>query len=185
MKSSSRVYGKKEFVGILNKAIYSILKYRKQFKSLDKEFVTNIMLAVTEVNGCQLCNYYHTKQAIDSGIDDQELASILSGSLENVKKEEAQALMFAQHYASMKSEYSEETFEKVIAHYGKEKAYGILTAIRLISFGNCYGIQYGNLKSRFTKSGRIEGSKLSTELFILISVVFLVPILVLINLFKK
>lgn len=184
-ENSARVYQKMEFIKILNKAVYSILKYRKDFKKLNKDFVTNIMLAVTEVNGCQLCNYYHTKHAIDSGINDQELASILSGTLENVKEEEAQALMFAQHYASVKSEYSEETFQKVVAHYGKSEAYGILTAIRLISFGNAHGIQYGNFKSRFTIKGRVKDSKLSTELFIMLSPIILVPTLFVVNVFRK
>lgn len=185
MNSESRIYLKREFVGILNKATYSILKYGKYKRMINKEFETNIMLAVTEVNGCQACNYFHTKHAIESGISDEELKSLLSGDHLNVKKEEAMALMFAQHYASEKEQYSEESFEKVKEHYSKEEAYGILTVIRLISFGNAHGINTGNLKSRFTKKGKVKDSKLFNELFIILSPIVLLPVFLIINLFKR
>lgn len=183
--SESRIFSKREFVSIVNKATYSMVKYRKNLKRISKDFNTNIMLAVTEVNGCQLCNYFHTKHAIDSGISDEELQSILSGDHKFVKPEEAQALMFAQHYASEKEEYSEETFDKVIEHYGTEQAYGILAVLTLITFGNANGISVGNFKSRFTKTGRVQGSRLINELFIIISPLFLIPIMFIINLFKR
>lgn len=182
---TARIYGKREFVGEVNKMAYSIAKYRKELKLIDQDFKTNIMLAVTEVNGCRACNYYHTKHAIDSGIDDQELQSLLSGDLKYVKKEEAQALMFAQHYASEKGNYSKETFEKIKEHYGKEKAYGILATIRLISFGNAHGINAGNIKSRFTKEGKIKESSIINELFIVLSPIVLLPVLIIGNLFRK
>ena len=185
IEKTSRIYGKREFVGILNQAMYSVVKYRKNIKLVSKEFQTNIMLAVTEVNGCQICNYFHTKNAIDQGISDKELQSILSGDQINVKPEEAKALMFAQYYASEKEDYSEETFQKIIDYYGKEKAFGILTAIRLISFGNAYGIYFGNFKRRFTKQGRVKGSKLINELFIIISPIVLIPCTIFLNIFKK
>ena len=160
-------------------------KYRKFMKLISKEFQTNIMLSVTEVNGCQACSYFHTKHAIDSGISDAELQSILSGDHKNVKPEEAQALFFAQHYASEKGDYSEETFDKVKANYGEFKAYGILAVIRMISFGNAYGINYGNLKDRFTQKGKVKNSKLSTELFVLLSPIVLFPLTIIVNMFKK
>lgn len=183
--SEARIYGKREFVKIVSTATYSILKYRKFMKLLSKEFQTNIMLSVTEVNGCQACSYFHTKHAIDSGISDEELQSLLSGDHKNVKPEEAQALLFAQHYASEKEDYSKETFAKIIEHYGKEKAYGILAAVTLISFGNAYGISYGNFKSRFTKKTSIQNSKIINELFILCSPIILFPLTMIINVFKK
>ncbi|BCR35230.1 carboxymuconolactone decarboxylase family protein [Mariniplasma anaerobium] len=183
--SISRIYGKREFIKIVSKATYSMVKYRKFMKLLTKEFQTNIMLSVTEVNGCQACSYFHTKHAIDSGISDEELQSLLSGDHKNVKPEEAQALVFGQHYASEKENYSKDTFQKVIEHYGKEKAYGILATATLISFGNAYGINYGNLKSRFTKNGRVKNSKIYNEVFILISPIILLPITMIINVFRK
>lgn len=182
---TSRIYGKREFIKIMNKATYSILKYRKCLKLISKEFQTNLMLSVTEVNGCQICSYYHTKNAIDSGISDEELQSLLSGDLQHVKEDEAKALMFAQHYAFEKGNYSEETFEKVIDYYGEKKAYGILATIRMISFGNAVGINAGNFKRRFTKSGKVDGSKIVNELFIILSPVICMPIFFIVNIFRK
>lgn len=183
--SESRIYGKREFIKIMSKATYSIVKYRKCMKLISKEFRTNLMLSVTEVNGCRICSYYHTKNAIDSGISDEELQSLLSGNHKNVKVEEAQALLFAQHYASEKGNYSDVTFQKIIEHYGKEEAYGILANTTLISFGNAYGINLGNLKSRFTKIGRVKNSKIINELFISFSPIIFMPITLIINIFRK
>lgn len=181
----SRLYNKREFIKTLNLASHSIVKFRRYLALIDKPFETNIMLAVTEVNGCQICSYYHTKKAIDSGISKEALTSLLSGSHTYVKPEEAQALLFAQHYAFKKGLYSKETFNRVIEYYGEEIAYGILATTRLISFGNAYGINLGNFKSRFTKVGRIKGSKLINELFVIVSPVILFPLTLLINLFIK
>lgn len=184
-KSEARIYGKREFIKIVSRATYSMVKYKKFMKLLSKEFQTNIMLSVTEVNGCQACSYFHTKHAIDSGISDEELQSLLSGDHKNVKSEEALALLFGQHYASEKENYSKDTFQKIIEHYGKEKAYGILATATLISFGNAYGINYGNFKSRFTKNGKVENSKIFNELFILISPIIVLPVTMIINVFRK
>lgn len=184
-KCISRIYSKSEFLHILSRVTYSLVKYHKYMKLISKVFETNLMLAVTEVNGCQICNYYHTKNAIDSGISEKELQSLLCGDLINVKAEEALALLFAQHYASEKEDYSTETFNKVIKYYGKEKAYGVLGVITLISFGNAYGISFINFKSRFTKAGKIEGSKLYNELFMMISPIILFPITLIINIFRR
>lgn len=180
-----RIYSKWEFVNILFLATHTLVKFRKYLKLIDKAFETNIMLSVTEVNQCQICNYYHTKNAIDLGISQEELKSLLSGEHQHVNAEQAQALLFAQHYASEKGDYSKETFEKLIEFYGQEKAYGILATIRLISFGNAYGINIGSFKNRFTRIGKVKGSRLINELFIILSPLLLFPATLVINLFKK
>ncbi len=182
---ATRNYTLKEYFKIINKATYSIIKFNKNIKMISKEFNTNIMLAVTEVNGCAMCNYYHTKQAIDSGIEESELKSLLSGDLAHAKDEELVALLFAQHYASEKENYSQETFQKVIDYYGLDKAMGILSIIRLISFGNVSGIASGNFFRRFTKKGRIKNSNIFKELFIMISLVILMPCGLIFNIFTK
>lgn len=184
-KLTSRLYSKREFNSIVSKMTYSILKRKKGLKLISKEFQTKIMLAVTQVNGCQICNYYHTKQAIDSGMSNDELQSIVLGDQNNVQADEAMALLFAQHYASEKGNYSKETFGKVIQQYGIEKAYGILGVVTMISFGNAYGICLGNFKSRFTKTGKIKNSKFINELYIILSVIILFPITFINNIFKR
>ena len=46
------------------------MKYLSEAKKedlLDKQFIERIMLAVTEVNGCAICSYAHTRMALESG----------------------------------------------------------------------------------------------------------------------
>ena len=76
----------KQFITILDKATYSIVKHKKNTKLVSKNFRSNIMLAVTEVNGCIYCSYYHTKIALESGTTPEEMEGLLSGELSKAKR---------------------------------------------------------------------------------------------------
>ena len=54
------------------------------------------MLAVTAVNGCRYCSYYHTKQALKSGITAKEINSLLAGDVANCPQDEAVAVAYGQ-----------------------------------------------------------------------------------------
>ncbi len=181
---NKRLFTLKEFTKIVNLATYSILKYRKERKLISKSYEHHIMLAVTEVNGCKVCSYAHTKQALESGSSKEEIAGFLSGDLSNSKEEEIIGLLFAQHYAYADGNYDKQIFDKLVEEYGIEKAYGILANIRLIMMGNAYGIAYGCLKERLSRR-KVKGSKLITELMTLASIVVLLPVLLIKNLFTK
>lgn len=183
--NESRIYGKREFAGLVNRGVFSLMHFGKQRKLISKDFETNLMLAVTQVNGCQVCNYYHTKHAIDSGMSDEDLKTLLDGEFKDFDEHQATALIFAQHYASEKEKYSEETYQSVVEHYGEEEAQGILGILMLISMGNAHGINAGNFKSRFTKAGKIPGSKLFNELFIILSPLLLLPVFLIGNIFSR
>ncbi len=75
---------------------------RGRSKKISFDFKERLMLAVTEVNGCPMCSYFHVEQALKSGMDDSQIKNLLSGSLENVPDEEVKAILFAQHYAEKK-----------------------------------------------------------------------------------
>lgn len=181
---NKRLFTLNQFVSLVNKGIYSAVKYRKERKLISKSFEHHIMLAVTEVNGCQVCTYTHTKQAIESGSSKEEIAMFLSGDLSNSKKNEVVGLLFAQHYADVSGKYNQQTFDKVIEEYGKDMAYGILANIRIIMMGNAHGIAYGCLKERL-KGHKVKGSKLITELTILSSIIILVPLIMIKSIFTK
>jgi len=68
-------------------------------KVMSSEFIERIMLAVTEVNGCEVCSYAHTKIALEQGMSEEEIGKLLSGDTEDIPAEEAPAIFFAQHYA--------------------------------------------------------------------------------------
>ncbi len=183
-KYNKRLFSFIEFMKILDLSTYSIVKHRKDLKLISKSFRSNIMLSVTEVNGCFYCSYYHTKIAYETGITEDELESLLSGNLKVVKKEEHIALLFAQHYADVDSKYDNDMYKRVIETYGEIKAKGILSTIRLIMMGNAYGIAANCFKLRLSFK-RVKGSKLINELSILLGIAIFLPLLVIKNVFTK
>jgi len=183
-KFNKRLFTFKEFVGILNKATYSMVKHKSDLKLISNNFRSNIMLAVTEVNGCIYCSFYHVKIALESGTTSEEMEGLLSGELQKAKKDEYQALLFAQHYADVDGKYDVKIYKDVEKTYGENEAKGILSNIRLIMMGNSYGIAANCLKLRLTGK-KVIGSKLLNELSILISIIFLMPLLIIKNIFTK
>ena len=57
------------------------------------------MLAVTAVEGCRYCSYFHAKQALKSEVTPEEISRLLSGDVDNCPEEEAMAVIYAQHWA--------------------------------------------------------------------------------------
>lgn len=151
----------------------SMSKARKS-KQLDAEFIERIMLAVTEVNGCEVCSYAHTKMALEQGFSQEEIQLLLSGDIRDVPPEEGSAIMFAQHYADSRGRPSLESWQRLIEVYGDLKSKGILGAIRIITMGNAYGIPYSALRSRI-KGKPIAVSSPVYELIMLLSVPVLMP----------
>src|SRR5699024_10855220 len=90
-----------EFYPILKNGFRTVNQLRKNRKNnlLSAKFVKRIMLAVTEVNGCEVCSYAHTKSALEMGMSKTEVKQILTGEKADFPKEEEKAILFAQHYA--------------------------------------------------------------------------------------
>ena len=146
-----RLYSLTEFYRI----IYLSLRTRKYLSKaqrngcMDTRVVERIMLAVTEVNQCPLCSYAHTKFALEAGMSSGEIQNLLAGSTDTVPDDEIAAVMFAQHYADSRGNPSKETWQHIVDAYGETKAQGILGAVRMIMFGNTFGIVLNSLKNRF------------------------------------
>lgn len=173
-----------EIIRISDNAIFAFTKYRSELKLINKNFESHIMLAVSQVNGCRICSYVHTKHALQTGTSNEALAQLLVGDLDAVDEDEAAALLFAQHYADEQGEYSAEAFQKIIDYYGTDKAYGILATIKIIMFGNALGITQGFFTDRF-KGNRNPESRLWKEIIILLSPIIIIPIMLLRNLFRN
>src|SRR6056297_2284569 len=141
-KFSKRTYNSiSEFIN----DIKFIFKNRSKIKALDngqlinKEFQERLMLAVTAVNGCRYCTYYHTKLALENGVTTEELDTLLNGSVDSSPSEEKLALLYAQHWADQAGKPDQEFKEKINETYGNQKAEVINLAIRTINFGNLMG----------------------------------------------
>lgn len=170
-------YSVREFYSALYKGIrtFRFLRRSKKSGQLSERFVKRIMLAVTEVNGCEVCSYEHTKTALEMGMDEKEIQQMLTGVMDDVPAEEMKAILFAQHYADTKGNPSQASWNEVVDVYGEQTALGILGAIRMIMVGNSYGIALSAFKSRW-KGEPIEVSSLFYEIYMLLSIVPLLPV---------
>ena len=101
IKMGRKLYSVPESYWILYKGLstFRFMFKAKKNKELSPDFIERIMLAVTEVNGCAICSYAHTKMALEAGMSNEEIQNMLSGIFDNVPTEEMAAIMFAQHYA--------------------------------------------------------------------------------------
>jgi AhpD family alkylhydroperoxidase len=102
-------------------------------------FRERLMLAVTAVNGCRYCSYFHAKQALKSGVSDEEICKLMAGDVENCPEEEAAALIYAQHWADTDGYPDPEALKKVENVYGAEKTAAIHLLLRMIRMGNLMG----------------------------------------------
>ena len=150
------------------------MKTRKN-NIMSNQFMERIMLAVTEVNGCDVCSYAHTKMALETGMNSNEIMKLLSGVMDDVPKNEIQGILFGQHYADTRGNPSTETWNQINEVYGQNLALGILASIRVIMLGNAYGIPWSSFLKRFKGKSDIR-SNLGYELAVLLESLIIVPI---------
>lgn len=156
--------------------------YKKAMASgmLSKQFSERIMLAVTTVNGCPICSYAHTKYALESGMSDEEIQSIISSDPDlkdkYISEEEAAGISFAQHFADTRSKPDKKAWENIVERYGEEKANAILSAIRIITMGNALGVRYSGIVDRAKGNEYDHRTHLVTSAIFLLGSVVAVPV---------
>jgi AhpD family alkylhydroperoxidase len=147
----------------------------KRNKTVDKDFVERLQLAVTEVNGCAACSYAHTYMALKQGMSPEEINSFLRGDGTFINQDEAKAIFFAQHYADTRGFPKKDAYDPLVDQYGKTKMKIILSAIQLMYAANIYGIPSSALMSRL-KGKPYKDSSLIYEIGMIIGGIFLFPI---------
>jgi AhpD family alkylhydroperoxidase len=174
-KTGKKLFSVYELFQIMTMAFRSIplLKRAKTAGRMDKAFLERIMLAVTEVNGCAMCSYYHTKVALEEGFSAEEIRAMLGGSFANVPKEQLGGVLFAQHYADMRGKPSQESWTRIVAEYGDVGAGGILAVTRMIMMGNAIGIPSGSFLLRFRGKADPRSNVLYELVMMLAMLVFL------------
>lgn len=172
-----KLYSIKESYVITYLAFRSMpkLRYAKKHDLLSQKFIERLMLAVTEVNGCEICSYAHTKMALEAGMTNEEIQNMLSGIKDDVPSDEILAVMFAQHYADYRGKPSKKSWESVLETYGLLKGNGILAVIRIIMLGNAYGIPWSSFFNRFKRKAD-KRSNLLYELGMIFCSIIFVPI---------
>ena len=160
---------------LLMRTVRYVSKARRQ-ELLDKHFMERIMLGVTQVNGCPLCSYAHTKMALEMGMEETQIEELLGGELANIPPEQLKAVLFGQHYAEMKGKPSKEAWGEIVHVYGEETAKGILGTIRIMMVGNIWGVVIGLLKDRIQHRKIDERSSLGYELLLTFAMIPFIPI---------
>jgi AhpD family alkylhydroperoxidase len=102
-------------------------------------FRERLMLAVTGVNGCRYCSYRHSQDALEHGVDTKEIEGLLEGETEECPDEQKPAILYAQHWAEMGGEPSEEARAEVERRYGSDMLEDIELILRIIRLGNLAG----------------------------------------------
>ncbi|QEE17062.1 carboxymuconolactone decarboxylase family protein [Promethearchaeum syntrophicum] len=157
---TKRVFNFRSFM----KTVQSIIRNRRiimdtmKSKRISYDFSERIMLAVTAVNGCRICEWAHTKMAIESGCTDEEIKNILDLDFIGLKKEEITALAFAQHFAESKENPSKTAVINLVKEYGNQKAVDIINHCRMITIGNLMGNTIDAFNSRINGIQVVDGS---------------------------
>jgi AhpD family alkylhydroperoxidase len=151
------------------------LRAAKRHGDLDGESIERIMLAVTEVNGCEVCSHAHARMALERGLTSEEIRMLLAGDSDAVPADEAVAIAFAQHYADARGSTSRASWQRLVEAYGTRKALGILGAARVMMIANAYGIAWSALLSRL-KGRPVAKSSILYELVMLAAIVVFVPL---------
>lgn len=119
-------------------------------ETISAPFRERIMMAVTQVNGCRYCSYYHSKQSLEAGISNEELRCLLDSNFENCPDHEIAALHYAQHWAEMDAHPDESTREAFLSHYSNDESRAIELAMQLIRIGNLWGNSWDYILFRLT-----------------------------------
>ena len=159
MKFKKRTYNNlKDFFGDLWFPIKNRKKLReiKRKKLIPPAFQERLMLAVTAVNGCRYCSYFHAKQALKSGITTGEINKLLSGDITGCPEDEAVGVIYAQHWAEFDAHPDPEAVERVQQAYGIKKTEAMHLMLRMIRMGNLLGNSWDYFLYRLS-FGKLRG----------------------------
>jgi AhpD family alkylhydroperoxidase len=115
------------------------LREVKNKELLSPAFQERLMLAVTSVEGCRYCSYFHSKLALKGGMSGEEVGKLLAGDFKDCPEEESIAVLYAQHWAESNANPDPEALQKLQETYGLERAEAIHLMLHMIRLGNLLG----------------------------------------------
>lgn len=172
-----RKFGFFEHLPITIRAARSFLYLRlfKKKNGMNFKFKERIMLSVTEVNGCTMCSFVHTKLALKAGLTQDDIQELLAGELVGVPKEESLGVLFAKDYAFNKETIDKAFYQKLVDTYNVRKARAILGVTEMITMTNSMGLALGFLKRTLTFK-HVKGSNVLNEILVPLSTMVLFPL---------
>jgi AhpD family alkylhydroperoxidase len=169
-------YSIREIYRIAYDAVRTLRFLRTTRLGRDRRFTERLMLAVTEVNGCELCSHAHARFALRAGISDAEVRALLGGITGGAPDHQLAAIAFAQHYAHTRGQPDARAWQELVDTYGDE-ALGALAAVRVMMWGNAMGIPLSSLLARFGAEPD-PGSTLGYEVGTLVGAAAVTPLAV-------
>jgi AhpD family alkylhydroperoxidase len=118
--------------------------------SISPAFRERLMMAVTSVNACRYCAYFHAQVALTSGISRAEIEQILDGVFTRAPERELPALLYAQHWAGTNAQPEPVARAKLVATYGDDTAQAIEFVLRMIRVGNLLGNTFDYISYRLS-----------------------------------
>lgn len=149
---SRKIFTPKSFITDIFFLIGHLFKIIRAFrnKKISRAFSEKIMTVSTAVNGCVYCEWFHAKQAVSSGISEDEIKNMLNLQFQADASEfEVPALLYTQHFAETSKNPDPEMTQKFMDFYGKKTGEDIYMFIRIIYFGNLTGNTWDAVLSRF------------------------------------
>ena len=175
-----RLVKPKDFKKLLSDLMASAGETHRQPRDqrISRQFSERIMMAVTEVNGCRYCSYFHTQVSLRAGMHKEEIQRILTGDFDGTPQEELAALYFAQHYADSGGKPNADAVQCLRDAYGEAGAKEILAYIRAIMVGNAWGNMFDAFRLRL--SGRpADGVSVWDELSVIFGPMVMIPVILL------
>ena len=164
---SKKIFTARLFFSDLGFLLQNFLKIIGAFRNekMTRAFVEKIMTVTTAVNGCIYCSWFHAKQAVNSGISEDEVKNMMELQFHaDARDFELMALLYAQHFAETNRNPDPEMTKKLFEYYGERTAQHIILVIRMISFGNLYGNTWDAVMSRL-KGKPAPNSNIIFEIF--------------------
>lgn len=111
-----------------------------------------IMLGVSSVTDCSLCQWGHSNWATAHGVPLEEINEILGQQAETLKARnpaEAEAILFAQHYAETDGRFDPAALVELREFYSEAQVAEILAYVRTVTLGSLTGNALEALRDRF------------------------------------
>ncbi len=118
-----------------------------------------ISLSVSRVNDCSNCSYLHSRTALESGLNENEINLLLNGDYGQLSQNELPAVLYAQHWAEQNGKVSRKARNTALEFYGENALKSIEISIKSVIFGN--------LCSNTVEEKRSGNSKISLLPYIL------------------
>ena len=174
-----RFYTPRAFAHDLGDILSHMPEFRDTARSgrVSRSFAEKIMMAVTQVNGCRYCAYFHTKMALREGVPPDEIERLLGQEMGDFPEEEAVALAFAQHWAETAGHADPEAESRFRAYYGPQVSADVLNWMRMINFGNLAGNTVDAFLSRLRGAPAKGSNPLGEFLIFLLCAPLTLPLL--------